>query len=236
MKKILKFINFGFIKRFLIVLILFSFFIFISAASYVNAVSEDIAQSVFRLHVIANSDSKEDQDLKYKVRDKVLEYMNEISMDCSSKEEVILLAEEHKEEFKKIAEDVIKENGYDYTVNISIGNFDFPTKTYGDISLPAGEYDALRIEIGEAKGQNWWCVMFPPLCFVDVTSGVVLDESKEVMKENLNDEEYNLISDKESSDIQFKFSLIEFFKGITFAKTGDKLQFSYCLVFLCYPI
>lgn len=221
MKKILKFINFGFIKRFLIVLILFSFFIFISAASYVNAVSEDIAQSVFRLHVIANSDSKEDQDLKYKVRDRVLEYMNEISMDCSSKEEVILLAEEHKEEFKKIAEDVIKENGYDYTVNISIGNFDFPTKTYGDISLPAGEYDALRIEIGEAKGQNWWCVMFPPLCFVDVTSGVVPDESKEVMKENLNDEEYNLISDKESSDIQFKFSLIEFFKGITFAKTGD---------------
>ena len=221
MKKILKFINFGFIKRFLILLILFSFFIFISAASYVNAVSEDIAQSVFRLHVIANSDSKEDQDLKYKVRDKVLEYMNEISMACSSKEEVILLAEEHKEEFKKIAEDVIKENGYDYTVNISIGNFDFPTKTYGDISLPAGEYDALRIEIGEAKGQNWWCVMFPPLCFVDVTSGVVPNESKEVMKENLNDEEYNLISDKESSDIQFKFSLIEFFKGITFAKTGD---------------
>ncbi len=221
MRKILKFINFGFIKRFLIVLILFSFFIFISAASYVNAVSEDIAQSVFRLHVIANSDSKEDQDLKYKVRDKVLEYMNEISMDCSSKEEVILLAEEHKEEFKKIAENVIKEKGYDYEVNIKIGNFDFPTKTYGDISLPAGEYDALRIEIGEAKGQNWWCVMFPPLCFVDVTSGVVPDESKEVMKENLNDEEYNLISDKESSDIQFKFSLIEFFKGITFAKTGD---------------
>ena len=221
MKKILKFINFGFIKRFLIVLILFSFFIFISAASYVNAVSEDIAQSVFRLHVIANSDSKEDQDLKYKVRDKVLEYMNEISKNCSSKEEVILLAEEHKEEFKKIAENVIKEKGYDYEVNIKIGNFDFPTKTYGDISLPAGEYDALRIEIGEAKGQNWWCVMFPPLCFVDVTSGVVPDESKEVMKENLNDEEYNLISDKESSDIQFKFSLIEFFKGITFAKTGD---------------
>ena len=221
MRKILKFINFGFIKRFLIVLILFSFFIFISAASYVNAVSEDIAQSVFRLHVIANSDSKEDQDLKYKVRDKVLEYMNEISKNCSSKEEVILLAEEHKEEFKKVAENAIKQNGYDYEVNIKIGNFDFPTKTYGDISLPAGEYDALRIKIGEAKGQNWWCVMFPPLCFVDVTSGVVPDESKEVMKENLNDEEYNLISDKESSDIQFKFSLIEFFKGITFAKTGD---------------
>ena len=110
---------------------------------------------------------------------------------------------------------IIKENGYNYDVNIRIGNFEFPTKTYGDISFPAGNYDALRIEIGEAQGQNWWCVMFPPLCFVDVTSGVVPDESKEVIKDNLNEEEYNLISDNESSDVKFKFSLIEFFKNIT---------------------
>ena len=221
MRKILNFINFGFIKRFFVVLILFCFFVFISALSYVSAVSTDISNSVFRLHVIANSDSTEDQELKYKVRDSVLEYMNEISIDCSSKEEVITLAEEHKNEFKEIAEKVIKENGYDYEVNVKIGNFEFPTKTYGDIALPAGFYDALRIEIGEAKGQNWWCVMFPPLCFVDVTSGVVPDESKEVIKDNLNEEEYNLISDNESSDIKFKFSLIEFFKGINFAKTND---------------
>ena len=221
MKKILNFINFGFIKRFFVVLILFAFFVFISALSYVNAVSEDISNSVFRLHVIANSDSDEDQELKYKVRDEVLEYMNKISSDCSSKEEVINLAYEHQDEFKQIAEQVIKDNGYDYSVNIRIGNFDFPTKDYGDISLPAGNYDALRIEIGEASGQNWWCVMFPPLCFVDVTSGVVPDESKEVIKENLNEEEYDLVSDKESSDIKFKFSLIEFFKGISFAKTSN---------------
>ena len=221
MKKILNFINFGFIKRFFVVLILFAFFVFISALSYVNAVSEDISNSVFRLHVIANSDSDEDQELKYQIRDEVLEYMNEISSDCSSKEEVINLAYEHQDEFKQIAEQVIKDNGYDYSVNISIGNFDFPTKNYGDISLPAGNYDALRIEIGEASGQNWWCVMFPPLCFVDVTSGVVPDDSKEVIKENLNEEEYDLVSDKESSDIKFKFSLIEFFKGISFAKTSN---------------
>ena len=221
MKKILNFINFGFIKRFFVVLILFSFFVFISALSYVNAVSEDISNSVFRLHVIANSDSDEDQELKYKVRDEVLEYMNKISSDCSSKEEVINLAYEHQDEFKQIAEQVIKDNGYDYSVNIRIGNFDFPTKDYGDISLPAGNYDALRIEIGEASGQNWWCVMFPPLCFVDVTSGVVPDESKEVIKENLNEEEYDLVSDTESSAIKFKFSLIEFFKGISFAKTSN---------------
>ena len=140
-----------------------------------------------------------------------------ISSNCSSKEEVIKLAYEYEDEFYKIAKRVINENGYDYEVNIRIGNFDFPTKTYGDISLPAGNYDALRIEIGEAKGQNWWCVMFPPLCFVDVTSGVVPDESKEIMQENLDDEEYTLISDDESTDIKFKFSLIEFFKGITLA-------------------
>ena len=217
MKKILNFINFGFIKRFFVVLIVFAFFVFVSAISYVNAVSEDISDSVFRLHVIANSDSKEDQDLKYKVRDAVLEYMNNISADCSSKEEVIKLAYEHQDDFISVAEKVIRENGFDYNVKIEIGNFEFPTKYYGDISLPAGFYDALKIEIGEAKGQNWWCVMFPPLCFVDVTSGVVPDESKQIMQDNLSDEEYSLISNNESSDIKFKFSLIEFFKNINFA-------------------
>lgn len=221
MRNLFKFIDFGFIKRFFIVLVLFSIFVFVSALSYVNAVSEDISESVFRLHVIANSDSQEDQNLKYNVRDKILEYMNEISIDCSSKEEVIALAKENQEKFQDIAKKVIKENGYDYDVNVSIGNYEFPTKNYGDISLPAGNYDALRIEIGDAVGQNWWCVMFPPLCFVDVTSGVVPDESKETIKENLNDEEYNLISDTESPSIKFKFSLIEFFKGISFAKASD---------------
>ena len=221
MKKIFKFFNFTCFKRFLIVLILFSFFVFISALSYVNAVSSDISDSVFRLHVIANSDSKEDQELKYKVRDALLEYMNKISIDCSSKEDVISLAEKHKDDFYKIAKQTIEENGYDYSVNISIGNFEFPTKTYGDISLPAGFYDALKIEIGEASGQNWWCVMFPPLCFVDVSSGVVPDESKQIMQNNLTDEEYELISDTEYSDVKFKFSLIELFKNINFAKVSD---------------
>ena len=206
--------TFEFLKRFFIVIILFSLFVFISALSYVNAVSEDISNSVFRLHVIANSDSEDDQSLKYKVRDKVIEYMNEIAKDCTSKAEVINLAYKYQDKFKQIAENVIRQNGYDYDVNIKIGNFEFPTKYYGDISLPAGYYDALRIEIGEAKGQNWWCVMFPPLCFVDVTSGIVPDESKKIMQDNLGDEEYRLISDNESTDIKFKFSIVEFFKNI----------------------
>ena len=188
----------------------------ICAFSYAENVSLDISESVFRLHVIANSDSKEDQDLKYKVRDSLLEYMNNICKNCSSKEEAISLVEKNKENFKKIAEDTIKSEGYSYTVNINVGNFEFPTKTYGDISLPAGFYDALRVEIGEAKGQNWWCVMFPPLCFVDISSGIVPDESKETMKENLSNEEYALISDDSNTQIQFKFKLLEFFTNSGF--------------------
>lgn len=207
----------NYIKRIFILLFLLSSFIFISAISYVDAISTDIANSVFRLHVIANSDSVEDQNLKYKVRDAVLQYMNQLSINCKSKNEVIELAENHKQDFQEIAAKVIQENGYNYDVSVKIGNFDFPTKYYGDISLPSGNYEALRIEIGKATGQNWWCVMFPPLCFVDVTSGIVPEESKEVMKDNLSEEEYNLISNKENNEIKFKFSIIEMIQNLRMA-------------------
>lgn len=195
-------------------LILFLAFIIISAYSYVSAVSYDISESVFRLHVIANSNSAEDQALKYKVRDSLLNYMNSITYNISSKNEAMEIAKEHIDDFKEIAENVIKENGYDYCVNIAIGKHDFPTKYYGDISLPAGIYDALRVEIGSASGQNWWCVMFPPLCFVDVTSGVVPNESKDSLKSNLTDEEYDLITVNNSSDISFKFKIVELIENI----------------------
>ena len=200
------------IKMILILSVLLFIYITLCAISYANSVSQDISDSVFRLHVLANSDSIEDQELKYKVRDKLLTYMNSICKNTSSKEEAINIANSNISEFKKIAQDVIYENGYTYDVNVEIGNFEFPTKTYGDISFPAGYYDALRVTIGEAKGQNWWCVMFPPLCFIDVTSGVVPDESKEVLKENMNEEDYALVSESESNTgISFKFKLLEFF-------------------------
>ena len=210
----MKFLKNSTLKRVFVLLLLLTLFIFISAISYVTAVSKDIADSVFRLHVIANSDSKEDQELKLKVRDELLSYMNTLAKDCSSKEEVIELAKEHQEDFKQIAEQTITENGFSYDVTIQIGDSDFPTKTYGDISLPAGTYDALKVQIGEAKGQNWWCVMFPPLCFVDVSSGIVPDESKEEIKESLNEEEYDLISQTDDNGIHFKFKLVEFFQNL----------------------
>lgn len=201
------------IERVFVILILLSIFILISAISYVDAVSNNIADSVFRLHVIANSDSKEDQELKLKVRDELLSYMNIISKDSTNKQETMKIAKEHKEEFKKIAEKVIEENGYNYTVNVQVGKADFPTKYYGDITLPAGTYDALKVQIGDAKGQNWWCVMFPPLCFVDVSTGIVPENSKQELKQSLDDEEYDLISKTDDNEISFKFKIVELFQN-----------------------
>ena len=202
-----------FYKRILLLMVLFLCYTSICAFSYATVVFDDISDSVFRLHIIANSDSKEDQDLKLLVRDNVLKYMKEISTDVSSKEEVISLMDDHLDDFKSIAISTIKENGFDYDVNLRIGKFDFPTKTYGDISLPSGMYDALRIEIGDAIGQNWWCVMFPTLCFVDVSSGSLDNDPKAVLEGSLNDEGFDLVSENNSKS-KFKFKIVEFFEDI----------------------
>ena len=211
MKKILNLIKNPKVKMVIILSFLIFIYTSICAFSYAKTISKELSDSVFRLHVIANSDSTEDQNLKYTVRDNLISYMNTLCKNCSSKEEAIKLVTENKSNFQKIAENTIRENGFNYSVNIEIGNFEFPTKTYGDISFPAGYYDALKVKIGEANGQNWWCVMFPPLCFIDVTSGVVPDESKEDLQENMSDEDYALISDSDTPEIKFKFKLLEFF-------------------------
>ena len=211
MKKFLNKIKNSKIGIIIILSLLLFLYTIICAISYVSAISTDISDSVFRLHVIANSNSDEDQALKYKVRDNLLNYMNNICKDCSSKEEAISIVSEHQEEFKQVALETIKNEEYSYDVRIEIGNFEFPTKQYGDISLPAGLYDALKVEIGKAEGRNWWCVMFPSLCFVDISSGIVPDESKEDLQNVLSDEEYAIISDNSNSGIKLKFKLLEFF-------------------------
>lgn len=194
---------------FIIIFLLF-LFVCISVISYVNAVSTNISDSVFRLHVIANSDSKEDQDLKYIVRDNVLNYVNEIGKSVTSKEELISMLD--LDGIKQIAKQTILEQGFDYDVSVEVGNFSFPTKTYGDIALPAGFYDALRVKIGSAEGKNWWCVMFPPLCFIDVSSGIVPDSSKKYLQNNMEPEEYKLVSNNNDNQINFKFKLVELFQ------------------------
>ena len=211
MKKKLNFI--------LILTILVFIYIALLSFNYSKAVSSNLSDSVFRLHIIANSDSSADQELKLKVRDNIINYMNTLTSSSSDKKDVISMVNNHLDSFKEIALNTIKGNGYNYDVNIEIGNFHFPTKSYGDISFPAGNYDALNIKIGNAIGQNWWCVLFPPLCFVNSSTGIVPEDSKNMLKENINSESYEIISEgnksKNTSDIKIKFKIIEFLNNFS---------------------
>ncbi len=208
-----KFIKQKKLKPIFILSFLLFIYIFICAYNYAYAISTDLSETVFRLHVIANSDSTEDQNLKYKVRDNIINYMKDLCMNCSSKQDVIECVQNNINKFQNLAQQTVYDNGYNYPVNVKIGNFKFPTKTYGDISFPSGEYDALRIEIGSAKGKNWWCMLYPSLCFVDASSGIVPDDSKETLQSSLSNEEYLLVSDSENKIINFKFKLVEFFNN-----------------------
>lgn len=199
-------------KKYFIIFILLFLYVMLYSFSYANNVVSDLSNSLFRLHVIANSNSKEDQNLKYLVRDELISYMNTLCSNVSSKEQAIAIANEHLDDFQKIANEVISKNGFNYCAKVQIGNFAFPTKTYGDISLPAGYYDALKVELGKAEGKNWWCVMFPSLCFVDINNGIVPEESKEELQSSLLEEDYNLISSN-NSEYKLKFKIVELFEN-----------------------
>ena len=197
-----------------IVFLLFVFLIiFSSAFCYSKSVVQDLSSYFLRLHIIANSDSAEDLDLKYKVRDSLLNYMENLSKDIITKEEAISLVNEHLQDFKQIAQNTINENGFSYSCNVYIKKLKFPTKTYGEIKLPAGYYDALEVEIGEGKGHNWWCVMFPPLCFVNLNEGIIPEESKNELKTSLSSDNYNLIFEKDATT-EIRFKLVELFQKI----------------------
>ncbi len=183
------------------------------AKGYFKNLQSSISKEVIRFHVLANSDSKEDQALKLKVKSGVIEILASKLDSSSSKEETKAFLKENLQNIKLKALEIIKENGYNYPVSVNIENSYFPTKIYGDISLPAGEYEALKIEIGNAKGQNWWCVMFPPLCFVDVSVKEIPKKDKDILKSVLTDEEYEIISKDnfKNPSIKIKFKLLEFF-------------------------
>ena len=125
---------------------------------------EELADRVIRIHVIANSDSEEDQRLKLEVRDAVLEMVAEAGEGVSNPEEMLRLLIPRLPELQQAGEAVLQEQGCSAPVNITISSYWFPTKDYGAFSFPAGEYTALRLVIGEGAGENWWCVAFPPLC------------------------------------------------------------------------
>lgn len=168
---------------------------------------KNLAEEVFRFHVLANSDTKEDQALKMQVKEAVISYMKEMLPAGADRKETKQWVIWHQEEIEKVAESVILEQGYSYSVHAKVTKSTFPDKTYGDVMLPAGEYEALRIEIGEAKGQNWWCMLYPSLCFTDAVHAVVEEDGKEKLKDTLTEEEYELVTETK------KFKLKWFFFG-----------------------
>lgn len=167
-------------------------------------VYEDIANEIIRFHVIANSNTDEDQALKLKVRDKAIEFVSNSLKESNSLEESRKFIIENKSNIESIAKSVIIENGYDYNVTSSLSRENFPDKIYGDVVFPQGEYEAYRILIGEAKGENWWCVMFPPLCFVDGTKDAI-DSTEVVEKLEGSNKKEKIKNNK----IKFKFKLFE---------------------------
>lgn len=174
---------------------------------------QEIAQKVLRFHVLANSDSEEDQCLKLKVKEAVVEYLSPyLDKDNLTLEEAKKCVEEQKKNVIAVAENIISENGYHYSVTAELTKDYFPVKSYGDVTLPAGEYEAFRIKIGEAKGKNWWCILYPPLCFVDVSYGFVPEESKETLHSLLEEDAYQLVVNgglaEDNVEVRFKLGEI----------------------------
>lgn len=175
----------------------------------INAFSqqcESIREKMLRMHVVANSDSEEDQQLKLKVRDAVLSAGKEIfdgSITSSEAQEKIT---PHIDYLENVALDTIKNEGFDYGVEIKVENEYFNTRTYDNIvTLPAGYYNAIKVIIGEGKGQNWWCVMFPPMC---LPTAVAECEISDVLTED----ETEIVTETEK--YKFKFKIVEFFEEI----------------------
>ena len=159
-----------------------------------SQLQEDLAKEVFRFHVLANSDSDEDQALKMQVKEAVIAYMKEEIPDSDSVETTKEWARNHLDAIVNLAKAVIREEGYDYPVIAEVTTCDFPDKTYGDITFPSGRYEALRIEIGEANGQNWWCVLYPNLCFIDAVHAVVPEDGKKDLKKVLQEDTYEMVT------------------------------------------
>ena len=168
--------------------------VLLSVLSFAETGSE-IQSAVLRLHVIANSDSEADQALKLQVRDALLSESEALAA-ADSKQQAEQTLQTQLEAFRRTAKQVVTKQGYDYDVAVSLERAAFPTRTYGDVTLPAGTYDALRVVIGEGKGKNWWCVMFPPLCLPAATDGTKLEDI-------LDEDALRLIHEEPSYELRF---------------------------------
>jgi len=175
-----------------------------------EAVSKEVSVGIVRLHVIANSDSQQDQAVKLLVRDEVLRVSRELSGGAVMG---LSFAEMHQDLLIDAANHVLKENNCNYTCRIETGNFSFPTRKYESLTLPAGNYDAVRIILGEGNGENWWCVMYPPLCFTEHAAGALSAEQQAQLSSAMGETGCRLVTD-ESFVLEPAFKAVEIWQSI----------------------
>lgn len=184
--------------------------IILYASGYEGRLQKGIAEKVVRFHVLANSDSEEDQTLKLAVRDRVLEEYAALLGECEDKAATLAALEDAEQAISETVLAEVRAQGYGYPVRVSVVREQFPEKTYGEMTFPEGMYDALRVEIGKAEGQNWWCVLYPQMCFVDAAWGYDTEESRERLEHTLTAEEMQLVAGEKP---QIRWKLIEIIKG-----------------------
>lgn len=179
-------------------------FVFCIAVSFISFENEcdDIRGSVLRMHILANSDSERDQQLKLLVRDRIISESENIFEGCNSYDEALAAAQNNTAFFEQTARDVLRENGCRDDVSVQLSESYFSTRVYGDITLPAGIYEAVQIKIGSAQGHNWWCVMFPSIC---LPSGNADEELCEV----LSDEQVSIVT---HDGYELKFRCVEIYE------------------------
>lgn len=180
---------------------------------YSMSVMSDLKDNLVRLHVVADSDDEEAQTLKLKVRDSVAAYTETLLADVDSAEESLTILKNNIENIESVAMKTIAEEGHNEPVEAFVGEFDFPIKSYGDITLPTGNYNALKVVIGSGSGQNWWCVLFPPLCFVDTTAASVSEEGMDRLEENLSQESFDVINGS-GDNLVIRFKIVDFFENV----------------------
>lgn len=170
----------------------------------------EIYDTVVRLHVIANSDSEEDQTLKLKVRDRIIEVVDPAVRNCRSQSEAIAAIGGIMGDIQAAAEDVIEAEGFDYSVSVVITEEQYPTKNYESCAFPEGEYVSLQVKIGESEGENWWCCLFPPLCLSAATDEKSNEDA--FISVGLTDEQYKIITETKSPKYRVRFKILEVFE------------------------
>ena len=199
-------------KNLLFLLPLFSFIL--SICVYAASVTKDISSCVIRFHVKANSDSQLDQNIKLAVRNEVINYLAPVLKNSKSLSESYIILEENLSEIENISNNVLKKYNTNYRAKASLLKKSFPTKSYGSITLPAGKYDALCIDLGVANGENWWCVMFPPLCLNNSTI-TLDDDAKQYLKNNLSADSFAIINtNDENFTTIYRFKIFDLFSSI----------------------